>query len=113
MTMNYNTEQKAYGESPEPQLDGVTVQVLVAIYKIHPQPARTQNNRSATGEEIGKTIGIAHQSFPLSTSIVSLCYIVALWSKFPLSLPAASPAITMPACTLKFSLRWPGRTKAM
>jgi hypothetical protein len=47
MMKHYNTEQKAFGGSLEPQLDGVTVQALGAIYKIHPQPARTQNNLCA------------------------------------------------------------------
>jgi hypothetical protein len=37
MTTNYNTEQKAFGETLERELDGVAVQALVAVYyKIHP-----------------------------------------------------------------------------
>jgi hypothetical protein len=45
MKINYNTEQKAFGGSLEPELDGVTAQALGTVYKIHLPIARTQNNR--------------------------------------------------------------------
>lgn len=46
MSKHYNTELKAFGESLEPELDGVTAQALGTVYKIHLPIARTQNNRS-------------------------------------------------------------------
>lgn len=45
MKINYNTEQKAFGGSLKPELDGVTAQALGTVYKIHLPIARTQNNR--------------------------------------------------------------------